>query len=293
MSFHFIQMADPQFGMFAQVSNYTPEEVAERRARGLNVRQAPAPVAGFADETRLYTAAIDISNRLKPSFVVVCGDLVHDYTDQSQIDELNRITATLNDDVPIHFVSGNHDVGEAPTSDSLALYRQRFGADNYSFDVEGAHFAVINSSVAFDPSNVLDEWNRLAQFLADDFSTARRRGAERIILFTHHPLLLQDRTADDTMWTIPGDRRELILSILKDYDASAVFAGHLHRNEYSEHEGMMLVTSGAVGYPLGEEGSGLRLSRWTTMRYATATTAWQTRPKRCRSWGTTRRIPST
>lgn len=259
MSFHFIQMADPQFGMFAQVSRYTAEEVAERRARGLNVRLASAPVTGFADETRLYTAAIDVANRLKPSFVVVCGDLVHDFTDQAQVDELNRITATLDDDVPIHFVSGNHDVGEAPTSDSLALYRQRFGADNYSFDHGDTHFVVINSSVAFEPSNVLDEWNRLAQFLVDDVGTARRRGAERIILFTHHPLLLQDRTADDTMWTIPGDRRELILSVLKDYDASAVFSGHLHRNEYSEHEGMMLVTSGAVGYPLGEEGSGLRI----------------------------------
>ena len=259
MSFHFIQMADPQFGMFAQVSQYTAEEVAERRARGLNVRLAPAPVTGFADETRLYTAAIDIANRLKPSFVVVCGDLVHDYTDQSQIDELNRITATLDEDVPIHFVSGNHDVGEAPTSDSLALYRQRFGSDNYSFDHDDTHFAVVNSSVAFDPVNVPVEWDRLAQFLADDFSTARRRGAGRIILFTHHPLFLQDRSADDTMWTIPGDRRDLILSILKDYDASAVFAGHLHRNEYTEHEGLMLVTSGAVGYPIGEDPSGLRI----------------------------------
>ena len=259
MTFHFIQMADPQFGMFASMSRYTAEEIAERRARGMNVRQAPAPIAGFADESRLYTEAIDIANRLKPSFVVICGDLVNDYADQAQIDELNRITATLDDDVPIHFVSGNHDVGEAPTSDSLALYRQRFGADNYSFDVDGAHFAVINSSVAFDPSNVLNEWDELAQFMVDDFSTARRRGAERIILFTHHPLFLEDRNADDRMWTIPGDRRALILSILKDYDASAVFAGHLHKNEYTEHEGLMLVTSSAVGYPLGDAPSGLRI----------------------------------
>ena len=259
MTFHFIQMADPQFGMFAQISQYSAEEVAERRARGLNVRPAPEPVTGFADETRLYTAAIDIANRLKPSFVVVCGDLVHDYTDQAQIDELNRITATLDDDVPIHLVAGNHDVGEAPTSDSLALYRQRFGADNYSFDVDGTHFAVINSSVAFDPANVPAEWDRIAQFMADDFSTARRRGAERIVLFTHHPLFLQDRNADDQMWTIPGDRRDLILSILKDYGASAVFAGHLHRNEYTEQDGLTLVTTGAVGYPFGEEPSGLRI----------------------------------
>ena len=259
MSFHFIQMADPQFGMFERMSQLTAEEVAERQARGMNIRLAPEPITGFADETRLYTAAIGIANRLKPAFVVVCGDLVNDYTDQAQIDELNRVTATLDADVPIHFVSGNHDVGEAPTPDSLDLYRERFGADNYSFDHAGTHFAVINSSVAFEPANVPAEWDRLAQFMVDDFSTARRRGAERIILFTHHPLFLADRTADDRMWTIPGDRRELILSILQDYDASAVFAGHLHKNEYTEHEGITLVTSGAVGYPLGDALSGLRI----------------------------------
>ncbi len=259
MSFHFVQMADPQFGMFASVSRYTDEDVAKRRARGLNVRKAPAPITGFADETRLYTAAIESVNRLRPAFAVVCGDMVHDASDQSQIEELFRVSALLDDDIPLHFVSGNHDVGEAPTSESLAIYRERFGSDSYSFDCGDCHFAVINSSVAFDPVNVPLEWRRLTQFLIDDLSAARRRGAQHIVLFTHHPLF--ERSADEigSGWCVPAERRDEIVSILRDYGASAVFAGHMHMNQYAEDAGLMMVTTGAVGYPLGEDPSGIRV----------------------------------
>lgn len=261
MAFHFVQMADPQFGMFASVSHYTDADIQERRDRGLMVRKAPEVIRGFADETRLYTAAIRASNRLKPAFVVVCGDMVHDASDQSQIDELFRITSTLDDDIQMHFVSGNHDVGEAPTSESLALYRERFGADNYSFDYGGCHFVVINSSVAFDPTNVPAEWNRLTQFLIDDLSTARRGGSQHIVLFTHHPLFENSASESDSQWTIPGDRRGVIVRALREFDASAVFAGHMHRNVYANDGGLMMVTSGAVGYPLGNDPSGLRVVR--------------------------------
>ena len=40
MSFYFIQMADPQFGMFAALSELTDGEIADRRSRGLIVRKA-------------------------------------------------------------------------------------------------------------------------------------------------------------------------------------------------------------------------------------------------------------
>ena len=258
-SFHFAQMADPQFGMFASVSEYTDEDVAKRRARGLNVRKAARPVSGFADETRLYTAAIEAVNRVAPAFAVVCGDMVHDAENQAQVDELFRISAMIDDDVPLHFVAGNHDVGEAPTADSLALYRERFGADNYSFEHGGCHFAVINSSLAYDPSNAPNEWRRAKDFLSDDLSAAKRRGARHIILFTHHPLFEKSASEVGNGWCVPEERRDELLAILRDYGAAAVFAGHMHRNEVAEDGGLLMVTTGAVGYPLGKDPSGFRV----------------------------------
>lgn len=259
MSFHFVQMADPQFGMFASVSEYTDEDIQQRRARGLLFRKAPERITGFADETRLYTAAIKATNRLNPTFAVVCGDLVHDAADEAQVNELARITATLDEHIPMYLVPGNHDVGEAPTADSLALYRYRFGPDNYSFEHGDCHFVVINSSVAFDPVNVPGEWDNIVQFMIDDLSAARRQGAQHLVLFTHHPLFQEHAGEEDSMWTVPAERREVIVGILRDFDASAVFAGHMHRNVYANDAGLMMVTTGAVGYPIDPDPSGIRV----------------------------------
>ncbi|MDP6455694.1 MAG: metallophosphoesterase [SAR202 cluster bacterium] len=259
MAFFFVQMADPQFGMFAFFSGLTDEEVEERRSRQLFVRKAPKKITGFADESRLYTQAIEATNRMKPAFVAMCGDMVHDPSDQSQLDELFRITDMLDDDIPIYWVSGNHDVGDAPTPESLALYRERFGPDNFSFDHDGCHFAVINSSVCSNPVNVPNEWENIVQFLKDDLSRARADGCNNIILLVHHPWFLEDADEGDGYFVIPRDRRKVILDILHEHDASAVFAGHWHRNNYAEDGKLLMVVTGAVGYPLGDDPSGLRV----------------------------------
>jgi 3',5'-cyclic AMP phosphodiesterase CpdA len=252
-------MADPQFGMFAKFSELTDEQIEERASRQLFIRKVPEKITGFADETRLYTQAIEAANRLKPAFVVMCGDMVNDPSDQNQLDELFRITALLDADIPIHWVSGNHDVGDAPTPESLAFYRERFGPDNFSFDYDGCHFAVINSSVCYDPEHVPGEWARLVQFLKDDLSKARADGCDEIILFLHHPLFLEHADEGDGYFVIPKERRNLILDILHENDASAVFAGHWHRNNYAKNGDLQMVVSGAVGYPLGHDPSGLRV----------------------------------
>jgi predicted phosphodiesterase len=252
-------MADPQFGMFAYFSEFSDEQIEERASRQLFIRKVPEKITGFEDESRLYTQAIEAANRLKLAFVVMCGDMVNDPNDQSQLDELFRITALLDTDIPIHWVSGNHDVGDAPTPESLAFYRERFGPDNFSFDYDGCHFAVINSSVCYDPEYVPDEWASLVQFLKDDLSKARDGGCDEIILFLHHPLFLEDANEGDGYFVIPKERRKVILDILHEHDASAVFAGHWHRNNYAEDGKLQMVVTGAVGYPLGHDPSGLRV----------------------------------
>lgn len=259
MSFFFIQMADPQFGMFAFISGLTDEEVEERKQRGIDVMKAPRKFAGFEDETRLYTRAIESANRLKPAFVVMCGDMTHNSDDEAQLAEIMRITNTLDHDIPMHWVAGNHDVGDAPTHESLALYRSRFGKDNYSFDHAGSHFVVINSGICFDPTQVPDEWNTLLNFLKDDLVAAREKGCDDIVVFTHHPLFLDHPEEGDGYFVIPRVRRSAILDLLESHGVAAVFAGHLHRNNYASHENLEMVTTGAVGYPLGDDPSGLRI----------------------------------
>ena len=104
----FIQMSDPQFGMFTKD-------------------------ADFAHETANLEFAIATANRLMPAFVVITGDLINKPTDAAQAAEYKRITAKLDPKIKLYSVHGNHDVGNEPTKESLAQYRERFGPDYYSF----------------------------------------------------------------------------------------------------------------------------------------------------------------
>ena len=257
MSFSFMQLADPQFGLFAHLSGLSAAEIEALHRRGIPVRPAPK-ITGFADESRLYGKAIAEANRLRPEFVVTCGDMVNDADDQTQLDELWRITGQLDPAIPMHWVAGNHDVGNELTPESLAVYRQRFGEDDYVFDHGGSRFVVLNSNVAYDPTHVPDEWERQVDFLRDALVEARRRDSDHVVVFTHHPLFLREHDEADGIFVIPQVRRRVLLDLLTCYGADAMFSGHYHRNSYGSYQGFQMVTTGAVGYPMADSHSGFR-----------------------------------
>ena len=185
--------------------------------------------------------------------------MTNDADDLDQLAELRRITAKLDGNIPIYWVAGNHDVANRPTMETLVQYRQRFGEDNYSFDHKGSHFVVINSCVCFDPTDVPDEWESLVAFLETDLREARSDGSKPILVFLHHPLFLDSPDDPDGYFVIPTQRRAVLLDIMKANNVSAVFAGHVHRNILGRDGDLQMVTSGAVGYPLGDDPSGVRV----------------------------------
>src|SRR5437762_2015274 len=82
----FIQMSDPQFGM------YTKDQE-------------------FSHETANFEFAIATANRLQPAFVVITGDLTNKAGDAAQIAEYKRIAAKLDPKIRLFSLPGNHDVG--------------------------------------------------------------------------------------------------------------------------------------------------------------------------------------
>ena len=108
----FLQMSDPQFGMFTANRDFT-------------------------QETANFEFAIATANRLHPAFVVVCGDLVNQSGNTAQIAEFQRIAHKLESGIALYTVAGNHDVGNGPTPESLAVFRSHFGKDYYTFTYPG------------------------------------------------------------------------------------------------------------------------------------------------------------
>jgi 3',5'-cyclic AMP phosphodiesterase CpdA len=78
--FFFVQLTDPQFGMFT--TN-----------------------ADIVQETANFEFAVATLNRLRPAFVVITGDLVNKPGDVSQIAEYRRVVAKIDPSIPVHNVA--------------------------------------------------------------------------------------------------------------------------------------------------------------------------------------------
>src|SRR3954468_13558920 len=154
----FLHLSDPQFGMYTKN-------------------------ASFEHETVNFEFAIATANRLKPAFVVITGDLINEASNSAQAAEYKRITAKLDPKIRLFSVAGNHDVGNEPTKESLARYRERNGPDYYSFRIGDIAGIVLNSNLEKGTKNVPEEAAKMESWFRSELEKAK--GAKHVIVFQH------------------------------------------------------------------------------------------------------------
>lgn len=231
--FSFLQMSDPQFGMFTENRD-------------------------FAQETANFEFAIATANRLHPAFVIVCGDLTNNHS-SAQIAEYQRIVHRLDSQVRIYHVAGNHDVGNTPTPESLEAYRSHYGEDHYTFrqgDFEGI---VLNSSLIQHPEGAPAEATKQEAWLEKELAAGQGSGVSRMVVFQHIPWFLHTANEPDQYFNIPRVVRDRYLALFEKYGVHEVFAGHYHRNAEGRSASLHVTTTGPVGKPLGPDSSGIRV----------------------------------
>lgn len=232
--FFFLLASDPQFGM------YTGDR-------------------DFVQETANWEFVIANANRLRPAFMIVCGDLVNRAGDAGQIAEYKRINARLDPSIHLYSVPGNHDVGNEPTSASLASYRQSFGRDYYSFREGSVYGIVLDSSLIKASGHVEAETNKQNKWLESELARAKSSGAVTVV-FQHYPLFLEKADEPEQYFNLPLPARAHLLTLFHKYGVKYVFAGHYHRNSYGRDGDLEMITSGPVGMPIGPDPSGFRLA---------------------------------
>ncbi|MCX8277590.1 MAG: metallophosphoesterase [Dehalococcoidia bacterium] len=274
-NFNFIQMADPQVGMFDRFSGMDPEAAALLREHGLNVKDTPKSEGLKLDRLNLTTAVEQIK-KIDPAFVVVCGDMVDTAGDENEIALIRETLGAYGAETPVHWVPGNHDIGVnnlIPDSESTAKYRSEFGDDYYSFSHGESKFIILNSVVLDRPQNLLDEHQNQMDFLGDTLQSRESKDSEHVVAFMHHPLFLDNAEEADVdfdwapsppnqpsgYWTIPLERRTPVVKLLREAKVETVFAGHWHRNHQASDNGLDVVVTSALGYPLGDDPSGYRI----------------------------------
>ena len=258
MSFLFIQMADPQFGMYEHFSKLTNKEIEYiRNVKGMNILDTH-DLSGLNFEIENFNKAIDIANSIKPKFVIICGDMINSTEEYDQYQNFIKICNRLSKDIKIYFAPGNHDIdNQEITKDSLENYKKSFGDDQYYFDYNNYRFIVINSNVTFNPYKLPDEWEKQLNFLKTTLKESN--SIKNKVVFLHHPLFINSPYEENNFISIHKPHRNILLSLFDIYGVTAVFAGHWHRNSYTKYKNIEIITSGPVGYPLGKDPSGLRI----------------------------------
>lgn len=236
--FFFIQLTDTQLGMIRKDESWE-------------------------EEMELFSRAVEQINRLKPRFVIHCGDLVNQLPGgdayPAQVAEFQRIAGSIDASTPFLCVPGNHDMGDRPTPATLAAYRQSFGDDWFSFWAGGVCCLVLNSNLYWDPTGAPEEQERQEAWFASALQKARDLRPQHILVFQHHPWFLERPDDPDQYFTIPRLRRDPALALMRQAGVRAVISGHYHRNAYASDGELEMITTGPVGMPLGQDPSGLRI----------------------------------
>jgi serine/threonine-protein phosphatase CPPED1 len=233
--FFFVQLTDPQFGMFT--AN-----------------------ADIVQETANFEFAVATLNRLRPAFVVITGDLVNKPGDVSQIAEYRRIVAKIDPAIPVYNVAGNHDVENVPTSATVATYTNSFGPDHYTFRHQGLVGIVLDSSLIHSPQKMPDQLAEQERWLKAELERARNEGARHIVVFQHHPWFLSAAAEPDQYFNIPRERRARYLALFREFGVKYLFSGHYHRNALGRDASIEAITTGPVGKALGDDKSGVRIA---------------------------------
>lgn len=227
-SFFFVQLTDSQLGFYSQDGD-------------------------FSREQEQMHVLIETINVLKPEFVVISGDLVHDKENEAQLDGFDALCDELNSDIPLYLVPGNHDVGNDMTVEGTQKFIRRYGSDRFVWRKKNCCVIGFNTSEIRSGDPKREE----AEFRWIECQLARSRKYEHIVLVGHHPFFVESVEETDSYHNIPRSVRKKYLDMFCRYGVDVVLSGHLHRCVQSYYGYLRLVSSGAAGRALGQNKPGM------------------------------------
>jgi hypothetical protein len=133
-------------------------------------------------------------------------------------------------------------------------------------------------------SAVLDQPHRMPGAFEAEMAWIENQLAGRApgptVVVCHHPPFVEDPGESHNYWNLPIERRMPFLELLAGAGVELLLCGHRHLNARVEFEGIEIVTTSAVGFPLGSDPPGFRMveigeSRISHSYYPLADPAWE------------------
>jgi 3',5'-cyclic AMP phosphodiesterase CpdA len=204
---------------------------------------------------RRNEAVVSLCNRIDASFVVHLGDIVHPLP----VEESHATAIDLADEVysklvhPIHFVAGNHDVGDKPNAhvavpsvaeENYPAFESAWGPAYSSFEEGSWHFVIVDSQIL---NSGLEREVRQREWLESDLARASEDGY-RIFLFMHYPPFVRERFENEHYDNIGEPARSWLLDLCVQHSVEALFAGHVHGFLYNRHDTTDMYVAPSTGF---------------------------------------------
>lgn len=210
------------------------------------------PQLGFQDDPQTFPRSkanfekmIGIINQASPDFVVITGDLIDQPSIPRQREAFDSLMHTINSDIPVYLLPGNHDV--MPYNDStLKAYIDSGRNVNFSFECKDCAF------IGFD-SNCIKYENEPEKSLQLEWlkgELAKASDAKCRVLFTHCPIIKNSMDEPDEYFNFPTSERKTYLDLCRKHKVAAIFCGHTHKRYETVQEGILFSVAGPVGLPL-------------------------------------------
>ncbi|MBT3569608.1 MAG: hypothetical protein HN494_12235 [Opitutae bacterium] len=191
-------------------------------------------MGGYEHDVKTFGLAVDQINKMKPDFVVICGDLVSKANDQSWAD-FNRIKAGFK--IPCHCAAGNHDVGNKPTAESLQRYPEKIGKDYYTFEHKGFTFVIANTQLWKVP--LKGESEKHDMWFKEILAEAKKKDSPVVVV--HYPLFVKTPGEKESYYNIPTAKRMELLKLCEENGVVGFLAGHTQKLVVNDYKGMQLV----------------------------------------------------
>lgn len=204
-------------------------------------------------------------------------------TQRLQYEDFKRTWKELDETIPLVCICGNHDVGNAPTPESIERYKSHFGDDYFAFWSKGCYFICLNTNLYNDNTNALERYTQQHSWLEERLQSAHESNARRIFLFGHHPWFLYDENEllselkgenrilfreppkyiPDSYFVISSQERKNVLTLCRQYQVDACFAGHFHQNHiaYTSWGMPMIVTAPLCKLLLESSGKNISMNK--------------------------------
>ena len=189
--------------------------------------------------TKVVKAINELKSRVRPSIVIIAGDLSDHAGNQTEIDSFIQVEKTFA--MPVYAIPGNHDLardGKHFEAALLALYRKAIGPDRFAFEQAGCLFVGLNSQLWIGDANLAED-----QFKWLEQKLRPRKKYRQVFIIQHHPLYLTATDEADEYFNSPLTWRTKLLRLFRKAKVTAVFTGHLHRNQSNNYHGIAMITT--------------------------------------------------